>query len=521
MDLITESWLPVVTATRQQKKISPLALWDEDILDLAYPRPDFQNGAWQFLIGLLQTAAGPENEAAWRAVWYDGMAQDAWRQALSVVAPAMQFGPQKPAFLQSHEPLEGENSTIAGLLIDAPGGNTLKLNKDHFIKRSACQRMCPHCAAIALFTVQTNSPAGGAGYRVGMRGGGPLTTLIVPEDNTLPLWKKLWLNVMSGQPQVEQAQLPLIFPWLTATRTSERPGNSVTPDNAHALQAYWGMPRRIEIDFSATQAGNCDLCGEHSEACLREIRTKNYGVQYEGWVHPLSPHRQSIKDSAAPWLAFKGQPGGLCYKDWLGLSLQSEDKFNLTRPAAVVPAMSKRRKMPATRLWCFGFDMDNAKARCWYQHRLPLIITDEPEQVKAQAKLALELANSALSLLKKHLKAALYAAGGDAPGDFSMWDLTWWQGTQAQFSLLLTAMIKDPMQAQPETSRRMAQWPTYLLQHMFMMFDGMVLSDSQDDSAILRRQLAARKKLEGEYQKLKVRKDFTELAVKPQERGNA
>jgi CRISPR system Cascade subunit CasA len=35
----------------------------------------------------------------------------------------------------------------------------------------------------------------------------------------------------------------------------------VTPQNAHSLQCWWGMPRRIRLDFSEGGADLCDLTG--------------------------------------------------------------------------------------------------------------------------------------------------------------------------------------------------------------------------------------------------------------------
>jgi CRISPR system Cascade subunit CasA len=60
------------------------------------------------------------------------------------------------------------------------------------------------------------------------------------------------------------------------------------------------MPRRIELDFDQTQSGICDLCGDRNDALLTSMRTKNYGVQYDGWLHPFSPYRQAKKDLSAP-----------------------------------------------------------------------------------------------------------------------------------------------------------------------------------------------------------------------------
>ncbi len=66
----------------------------------------------------------------------------------------------------------------------------------------------------------------------------------------------------------------LVFPWLGPTRTSELAGAVVTHDQVNKLQAYWGMPRRIRIDFNTTTVGNCDICGEQSDALLSLMTTK-------------------------------------------------------------------------------------------------------------------------------------------------------------------------------------------------------------------------------------------------------
>lgn len=180
---------------RKKTRISLRDLLDNRIQDLAYPRPDFQGAAWQMLIGILQCTIAPEDKEEWADIWHDGIEFEQWEKALNTISLALQFGEQKPSFLQSFDPLDSEYGSIAGLLVDAPGGNTLKLNKDHFVKRGNVEQICPHCAAIALFAIQTNSPAGGAGYRVGMRGGGPLTTLVVPqEEDKYPLWKNFGLT---------------------------------------------------------------------------------------------------------------------------------------------------------------------------------------------------------------------------------------------------------------------------------------------------------------------------------------
>lgn len=524
MDLITEPWLPVVSRTGSRKKIALTELLHNDLFDVAYPRADFQGAAWQFLIGLMQCTVAPEDEIAWQRGWQGEIDSQRWQQALTAIAPAMQFAAQKPAFLQSFESLDSENTTIAGLLIDSPGGNTLKLNKDHFVKRQTVEKICPHCAVMALFTVQTNSPAGGAGYRVGLRGGGPLTTLVVPaDDRDFSLWQKLWLNVLPDKTPPEAVQYPLIFPWLTASKTSEKPGNIVTDTNAHPLQAYWGMPRRIELDFSQTAAGVCDLCGEPHQHLLLEMRVKNYGVQYDGWRHPLSPYRQALKDPAAPYLALKGQPGGLNYQDWLGLTLESTDKFNKTVPAKVVSALTfdRRRRLPDTGLWCFAWDMDNAKARCWYQHRIPVLTTANDEKFKSVTQCVVELAASALQILKNQLKSAWFDTPKESQVDFSMTTIAWWQETEPAFRRLLDALRPDPERERPATRQAIRAWENALHTHLLGVFEREALTDPDCPDNILLRQIKARRTLDADYRKLKRRKELLELAEEQEEMGDA
>src|SRR5690606_10811453 len=107
--------------------------------------------------------------------------------------------PQGLAFLQDFTVLDDEPKELAALLIDAPGGKTLKDNLDHFVKGGTLAGACASCTASALFTLQTNAPSGGVGHRVGLRGGGPLTSLLLPENVHASLWQKLWLNVLTEE----------------------------------------------------------------------------------------------------------------------------------------------------------------------------------------------------------------------------------------------------------------------------------------------------------------------------------
>ncbi|KHT31847.1 type I-E CRISPR-associated protein Cse1/CasA [Pectobacterium carotovorum] len=511
--LIEEPWLPAVFADGRMGNISPQQLPDDTIIDLAWPRADLQGASYQLLIGLLQTAYAPVDDDDWNEVWEEGLGSD-FPQALATLAPAMQFGAQKPAFMQDFATLDSDPTPISGLLIDAPGGNTLKLNKDHFIKRGTVNAVCPHCAAMALFTLQTNAPSGGQGHRTGMRGGGPITTLLMPEDTSLPLWKKLWMNVVTQEVMPKGKPDATVFPWLADTQTSDGAHPPVTPENAHRLQAYWGMPRRIELDFTTLQTGECDLCGTESAVLLTQYRTKNYGIQYDSWRHPLTPYRRALKGEDAPFLSVKGQPGGLAYRDWLGLLVQGEDKLNSTFPATVVHHNTRRDELRRdSGLWCFGYDMDNMKARCWYEHHVPQLFAsarfrDDPlalREYKDHLQLAVELARDSATLLRQMIKEAWFSRPKDAKGDFSAIDVAFWQETQPNFMRLHQSLAQGDT---PATALK--TWQKALYRYLLENYDARVFSNP-DEHRDLVKAAGTREKLSAFFYKQKAAESIKQM----------
>lgn len=76
----------------------------------------------------------------------------------------------------------------------------------------------------------------------------------------MPLWHVLWLNVPVQKGDVVPVAFDArVFPWLGPTRTSEK-DQATTPQDVDALQAFWGMPRRIRLNFEPnTENRPCDL----------------------------------------------------------------------------------------------------------------------------------------------------------------------------------------------------------------------------------------------------------------------
>jgi CRISPR system Cascade subunit CasA len=445
---------------------APSAIANPQVRDVALPRADFQGAAWQFLIGLLQTALPPVDDGEWldRLVEPPSVAElDA---AFAPFADAFEFGGDGPRFMQDHDRLEDvQPGPVGGLLIDAPGARTVKLNTDFFVKRGRIDTLCPDCAAIALYTMQINAPAGGAGVRVGLRGGGPLTTLVLPEDENATLWSRLWANVMPrdavgqkgqnwSQPSADDGDL---FFWMQATRVSDRKGTEVLPDGMHPLHAYWAMPRRFWLLFEQ-EHDSCDLCGRPTTAVVRQIRSKKQGANYDGpWLHPLTPYRRDPKKLETLPLSTKGQPTGLGYRHWPDLILPDAEGSG-AMPARMLQHYMRHKVcfvdderaagetfdalLKHPRLWVFGYDMSNMKARGWYSTDMPLVAVapQSQDRLRDWVQSFVTLASQFAWMVRQQLRAAWFKRPGDAKGDMTQIEAEFFERSEPAFYDVLRQM---------------------------------------------------------------------------------
>ncbi|MCV6590522.1 MAG: type I-E CRISPR-associated protein Cse1/CasA [Marinobacterium sp.] len=492
MNLITSPWLPVIRRDGSQQWITPAQLTEPDnpVIELAAPRADFQSGLYQWLVGLLQTTFTPDSGSSWHSLYETPPQPARLELAFAVLEPAMELiNPEGIAFLQDYDLPDGEVKPIAGLLIDAPGGKTVKDNLDHFIKRDVVTGLCPGCAATALYTLQANAPSGGVGHRTSMRGGGPLTTLLRPPETDATLWQKLWLNVLEdAELRTDSPCDATILPWLSATRTSEnKTGVETGPEDGHPLQMYWGMPRRIRLEPS-DRTGCCSLCGAEDQPLITQFRTRNYGVNYsDSWLHPLTPYRFDLKKQQPP-LSLKAQPGGLGYRHWSGMAFVNPD--NGDKAAQVVRFFNATRfewlsgwddDSQSPRLWCSGYDMDNMKARCWYDYQMPLFICslEQQERLITLSAAMLEIAQLALSTLRSHLKEAWASRPKDLKGDTGYLDSEFWQQTESGFYQRLQQFSQLAPQTEP--GEAMASWLGYVYGVQQDLFDRWALESTPQD----------------------------------------
>lgn len=486
MNLIEAAWIPVRRHGGGRALVAPwqLAELDDPVVAIDSGRADFDAALFQFLVGLLQTLYAPDDEYEW-AERLQPPPVEALRALLAPLAATFALDGDGPRFMQDFDARLGPaDNDIDSLLIEAPGGQTLRNNADHFVHGGQVNALCPACAAQALFTLQTNAPAGGAGIRTSLRGGGPLTTLLLFDPHArrdgqpLLLWHELWLNVLTKRRFLGDWRggddARAWFPWLSPTRTSEQ-SQQITAADAHPALVYWATPRRIRFDWDDTVAGRCDLCGAEAERLLQRYASRPRGANYTVWLHPLSPYYRP-KASATEWLPQHPQPGGIGYRHWPALLFG--DAAQTVRPATVISAELNRSRLQALdpacwdaarplRLWANGYDMDNMKARCWYEARMPVFA---PGDVEAQSVLrdlaahCVEAAGLARSYLASAVRAAWFERPADAKGDFGFLDRAFWDATEPGFFALIESLSALPLHQDSSDAQRRTARETWLQQ---------------------------------------------------------
>lgn len=477
-NLIRERWIPVRRMDRSETLIRPAEIVSahdtNPVVALAAVRPDFNAALLQFLIGLVQTTFAPA-EDGWLEQYDEAPSVEELDRAFETVAPAFELEGDGPRFLQDLEELEGENLGIDRLLIEMPGEQTLKRNTDLFQKRARVGRLCRPCTATALFTLQTNAPSGGRGHRTSLRGGGPLTTLVIGDT----LWRSVWLNVLEpsafGHSLAEKDRGgAAVFPWCGQTRTSKN-GEVTAPADVHLLQAYWGMPRRVSLLPEHQDGAVCDLCGADAVEGFSRYRTKDSGINYKGgWCHPLTPHTLDRKTGEP--LPRHGSAGGLSYRHWTGLVQNDPERGE---PARVVHhfRQERYRDLPEARLrlHASGYDMDNMKACGWYEGEMPLVYVEDEH--RAGWELAVRQTVRTAEQVAYSLRSAVRQALFDNPKDvsldrsfFTAIDSRFWQETEESFLATLAALTEGVHTNSDLTETKLA-WLETLRRKAEQLFD--------------------------------------------------
>ncbi len=376
---------------------------------------------------------------------------------------------------------KAKSHPVSYLLIEASTDNALRTNTDHFQKRPKVKEfMCKDCAAAALYTLQTFAPSGGGGGKgkaTSLRGGGPLSTIVLGNN----LWETVWLNVIAGSDFSTRQCNEKTFPWLDI---EEFISGTIQVKTIHSKKmnpehVFWGMPRRIQLDFSTfDNPKTCSICGSQNNFMCQGFFDLTGGLTYQdkqdstkksSWIsplHTLSPY--SLGEDNIPSAVH--QHGRIAYRYWLGF-MENVTEGNTQRKPARVVEQFRNIVGKDGKLWAFGFDMDNAKARCWYDSRMPILIiaAEQKEIFRGYAEQLIQSANWFAGTLSKKIKKALLGET-ETKGTFTFIKSLFWRQTENIFYETLQQLRDSLLINQPALEIKL-RWCTKLSQAVLAIFD--------------------------------------------------
>ena len=452
LNLITDSWIPAMRGG-EQVTLRPDQIAEEGVVRPDWPRADLNLACLELLVGLLFLADPPRDDGDW-VERYEKPDPGRLRAALEPFAPHFELTGDGPRFLQDLERFEedakkGGSSSPDMLFIDSAGESTAKKNADLMVRRSRYGELPLPLAAMALYTLQSFAPSGGAGNRTSMRGGGPMVTLVQPLDgNVHPLWRLIWSNVLEGRPLSVQRAVEAL-PWLRPTRMS-RDDEIVTPDMSHPAEAFFGMPRRLRLQFERD--------------VMTGVIQKPHGTNYQGWRHPLSPYYRQKPGSEL--LPVHPKPGRVSYRNWLGLAFGQSGETRTV--AASVHRYNTMPNPPPTELLVGGWAMDNMTPRDFDVNVYPTFRLDEEAELRVSS--LVEAANEAARALRKALKKAAEVDGSAA----GAMEETFFADTEAEFVAAVKSIISGDTQETEEG------WLARLRKAALRLFDGHALPALSD-----------------------------------------
>lgn len=486
MNLLHAPWMPVRKRDGGREWVGPAQLARPDIVAFDADRADFNGALAQFAIGLLQTTAPVERHSQWRALLNEPPSVATLAQWFAPVTAAFEFDGDGARFMQDPvlATIAGESHNIAGLLLDTPSENALPLNKDFWVKRGGRNGLCICCAATALFNLQLNAPeggGGGGGKFVGIRGGGPLTTLVTSNPRRA-LWHDVWANVIE---QNVFANLPgdepgdsfgSVFPWLHNFALAAGTRKELTPAQLAPAHVLWATPRRMSVDFDNTKSGTCDVCNRANVQIIESYRDTTGGLHYKQqslWNHPLSPYHGKDEEPLQP----VRQRSPVAYRDWLGIAASSGRSGRRSAKVIEHCIAGRYREMHGQlQVWAFGYDLKKGKPVAWYEATVPLYgladcDADAQRRVEAEVGRWLDAAEMAAYLLRDAVKNAWFK---EAPkkADFSAIDAAFWGGTEAPFYRQLQPLIGSAASGDAFDAITVnTAWLAHLQRHATGLFD--------------------------------------------------
>lgn len=293
MNLLTDTWIPVrplAGGTPGRIGLCDVLCGDEK-WEVSLPRDDLELAAIQLLIAMVQVLFMPKDGKELKERISRPLPGTVYQQVVPRFDEWFRLDHPTYPFMQVRGVDADKVTPMDKLLAGVTGAtNCCFLNQP-----GLAHRVCGSCAAIALFNQASCSPSFGGGFKNGLRGASPITTLVQGDH----LRRTVWLNVLS-EDFVERAlawhpQTKDQFPtWIDPIRS----GNGQAAEQIGLARGLLWQPAHVEL-LPPAPAQSCSCCGMSVASAYTAFRKAKFSFTIAGtWPHPHSPRYMRNKNGA-------------------------------------------------------------------------------------------------------------------------------------------------------------------------------------------------------------------------------
>ena len=284
MDLLRNAWIPV--RHRNGAVTGDLITLEEQLCgseawDITLPRDDLEMACLQLLICLVQVMFPPDDAPALRQRAKTPLSPEEFADGVAKLCDWFDLDHPKWPFMQTRGIKADEATPIQKLLIGLPEGN----NHAFFNELGEIRYLGAPAAAIALFHQAVNCPSFGGGFKGGLRGGAPITTLVSGDH----LRETIWRNILTRESITDL--LPVYdFDFAQDQPTWVQPikaGETFPTARIGLLRGLFWQPAHVGLVRSDDKQP-CQLLGGEPEHAYTGFLKEKFTYTAEGtpWPHP-------------------------------------------------------------------------------------------------------------------------------------------------------------------------------------------------------------------------------------------
>ncbi len=289
MNLLTDDFLSIRKVSDNSHCWISLKqlLCSSDHYSLMYPRDDIELGALCLCIAIVQCLWTPDDLIELKQRIVQPLSENVFYEGIKPYLDWFNISHNKYPFMQVKGVKAKEVTPLDKLLPGITGGtNCVFVNEP-----SLAECLCGGCSGIALFNDSANAPGFGGGFKAGLRGSSPITTLVQGTS----LRETIWVNVLTKENI--QKSIPAGNN-VNSNPTWVDPIIEKSKFSALSIGLIRGLlwqPAHIELT-DPIEDGKCTCCGKQGVPIYSGfLKAKfNYTVE-DRWPHPHSPRYQKIK----------------------------------------------------------------------------------------------------------------------------------------------------------------------------------------------------------------------------------